>query len=209
MALFKQSYVDQLRTGCYLYWQGRRYRVLPSQKPDPLLLHLEELETQEQIEVRVEEILLNQTDEVQIGATLADLQAQIDQVHQNPIVPNWEMLPSHLQQRAERIIAVVETVEGDIAVEKAQAQQEGRSFSRTVALKQACMQLADPIGQTTYYKYRGLYQRYQGDRAALASALRRQSFNQSKFSQAEHHFIDIHILRFYARSKFMRPRPST
>jgi len=201
-----------LRPGSFLYWQGRSFRLLVGNEADPLTLLVEELVTLERQTFRVEELLLPQGKEAMepiFALTLEALQAELE-CRQPASAPLHALaLPDQLLKRADAMIGVVETVERLVASEAGRAVLRQGAFRRTPALRQACAQLAEPVKLATYYKYRHLYQKHKGDRGQIAADLRRSAFNQVKMNKTQLHFIDTHILRFYARSRFMRLRPIT
>ncbi len=206
----------QLQPGHFLHWQGQRYRLLPGDEVDPLTLHVENVATTEQHTLRMEELLLcNGADEAEpvFAPTLAALQHELERRSQNPVsIPiHPDGLPDHLLNRAEAMITVVETVDCLVAAEegRGRSQPDGEKFKRTSAIQRACAQLDQPVKPATYYKYRRLYRQAGGNRNQIAAALRRSTFNQTRMNRTQLHFIDIHIMRFYARSRQFRPRPST
>ncbi|GIK40481.1 MAG: hypothetical protein BroJett011_43140 [Chloroflexota bacterium] len=203
-----------LKPGHFLYWQGQRYRLLPGDEADPLTLQLENIVTLECQAVRVEELLLPQGTalaEPVFAPSLAALQIELERRFPPPEPVNPNGLPKQLRHKAEHIVSVVETVERLVTAEAGRAllhRGKGK-FLCTPAIERACGQLAEPVSLATYYNYRRLYQKWQGDQNQIAAALHRSSFNQTRLSQAQLHFVDSHILRFYARSRPFRPRPLT
>jgi hypothetical protein len=204
----------QLRPGSFLHWRDRRYRLLPGDACDPLAIRLEDIATSESRAVRIEELLLpaDGLAEPVFAPTLEALQAELERRCPPPRPLNVNGLPDQLMRQADGIVAVVELVERLVAAEAGRVAlgRDGQTkFLRLPAVRRACAQLAEPIGLTTYYKYRRLYRKYHGDCRQIAAALRRSSFNQTKLSPAQLHFVDVHIMRFYAHSRPMRPRPMT
>jgi hypothetical protein len=203
-----------LKPGHFLFWQGRRYRLLPGDSSDPLTIQVEDIATLEQETIRMEELLLpegNASAEPVFAPTLEALQRELEQRNPPSKPVNANSLPEHLRRKADRIIAVVETVERLVSAEEGRAllHNSQQKFQRTPALKRACLQLTEPVSLATYYNYRRLYQRWQGDRNQVAAALRRSTFNQTRMSPDQLHFVDTHIMRFYARSRSIRPSPKT
>ncbi len=201
-----------LRPGSFIYWRGQSFRLLAGNEADPLTLQVEELVTLERQTFRLEELLLPHGQEAQepvFALTLETLQAELASRRPDSTPLHTLALPEQLLKRADVMIAVVETVERLVASEAARAALRQGVFRRTPALRQACAQLAEPVKLATYYKYRGLFQKHKGDRGQIAADLRRSVFNQLKIDKAQLHFIDTHILRFYARGSLMRLRPIT
>jgi len=208
----RDSFERQIQPGHFLYWQDQHFRVLAGDLSEPLLIHVENIVTLEQHIIRVEELLLPQDNgptEPIFAPTLEALQAEIDRRYPptNPI--NATGLPAQLLHRADTIVAVVETVDKLVAAEEGRALLRQEKFQRTPAIRRACAQLAEPVSPATYYNYRRLYREWDGDRGRIAAALRRSTFNQTRMDKAQLHFVDTHILRFYARSRSIRPRPMT
>lgn len=210
------TFERQLQPGHFLHWQGQRYRLLPGDKADPLTLHVENVATAEQQTLRMEELLLcSGEDEMGpvFAPTLAALQQEVERRSQNPVsMPiHPDGLPDNLLKRADTMVSVVETVDRLVAIEEGEARlhPDGEKFARTSAIVQACSKLEQPVKPATYYKYRRIYRRAGGNRNRIAAALRRSTFNQSRMDRSQLHFIDLHIMRYYARSRQFRPRPST
>lgn len=206
----------QLQPGHFLHWQGQRYCLLPGDGADPLTLHVENVATAEQQTIRMEELLLCQgADEAEpiFAPTLAALQDQLERRSQQPVsIPiHPDGLPNSLLKRAEAMVTVVETVERLVAAEegRARSQPDTEKFQRTAAIQRACAHLDEPLNPATYYKYRRFYRQAGGSRNQIAAALRRSTFNQTRMNRTQLHLIDIHLMRFYARGRQFRPRPST
>lgn len=202
-----------LHPGSFLHWQGQNFRLLVGNEADPLTLQVEELVTLKRRTFRLEELLLPQNEEAVgpvFALTLEDLKSELKRIRPAETNPLHTLsLPDQLLKRADAIIGVVEMVERLVNAEAARATLRHGVFRRTPALRQACAQLAEPVKLPTYYKYRSLFQKHNGDRGQIAADLRRSVFNQVKMDKAQLHFIDTHILRFYARGSLMRLRPST
>ncbi len=205
-----------MQPGHFLHWQGQQYRLLPGDGTDPLTLQVENVTTAEQQTIRMEELLFCSGDdeaEPVFAPTLAGLQHELEHRAQNPasmpIHPDG--LPANLLEKADTIVTVVETVERLVAAEEGRARlhPDGGKFKRTSAIERACTKLNEPVKAVTYYKYRRLYRQTGGNQNQIAAALRRSTFNQTRLGRAQLHFIDTHIMRFYARSGRFRPRPST
>jgi hypothetical protein len=203
-----------LKPGHCLYWQDRRYRLLPGDPADPLTVHLEDVDSLEPAIVRVEELLLPHGEasaEPIFAPTLTALQEELERRFPPPEPVHADSLPAHLLRKADRVVQVVEMVERLVSAEEGRASLHGdrQKFHRTPALERACRQLPEPVSLATYYNYRRLYRKWDGDRGQIAAASRRSTFNQTHMSQAQLHFVDTHIMRFYARSRPIRPRPTT
>jgi transposase InsO family protein len=191
-----------LRPGWYLYWQLRRYRMLSFDTAD-LVVQVESVETGEPSSFQLAHLLLETSTELAplFAPTLALLDARIARQRPTPVVAPMEDLPVKLLARADRILQVIQQVDAQMRAVVLQTQD----LSYTAVLRQMLAQLDDPVSLATYYRYRDCYQQAQGDRGRIAASLRRESYNQTRLSAAQQHFIDTLILRFYARQPPIRP----
>jgi len=207
----KDALEKWLCPGFFLYWKGQRYRLLSNEVSDPMHLRVEDIATQERFTFRVETLFLLDDDASGpiFAPSLEALQAEIERKCPPPTLLHPEGLPEPLQQRADHIISVVETIEKLLADEISRSRLGQGEFRRTQAIHRACALLPEPIQPSTYYKYHHYYQAYAGDPAQIAAALRRTTYNQTKMDKTQLLFVDTHVLRFYARGRFMRPRPAT
>lgn len=182
-----------IQVGWYLKWQTQLYEITSIDVVQQIM-QAELLHTREAVALPMTRLFSGNAEEQAVFApTLAQLNTFI---HTAPRIVDAAELPEALLTRADQIISTVETVE---------AMASEACTRRTVALQQAVKQLQPPISLATFYKYRRLYEAHQGSRTQLASALHRSTFQQSRFSRAEFHFIDTLILRYYARSRPLRP----
>jgi hypothetical protein len=210
------TYLEQrLKPGYFVHWQSRIYQIeQPAEAgPDPLTIWLRDVDTTELRDIRMEEFLLLKGNNDQagptFGATLEELKAAIQEPKQpGPPVPATA-LPKKLLQRADQVTHTVETIQRLVRAQERLALLRGEKMQYAAAIKQACSQLAEPISLSTYYEYRKAYRQYDGDRVRLAASFRRKTFNQTRMSQAQLHFIDTLILRYYAGQRTLRLSPST
>lgn len=208
-----------LLPGSFIYWRNRRYRVVARDESSSLIVHVEDVETAEPDTLSVAELLCSPDDKsVPLFApTLKELEKEIEGQCPalKPISPL--SLPDNLLQKADTIIAVVDAVEKWVSEKKRLASLRHEKFKQAKMLEEACGQLDQlcsqsdfpikPIGLTTYYKYQKSYRKYSGDRVQIAASLRRSDFNQSRMDEAQLHFIDTIVMRYFARKN--RPRPAT
>lgn len=208
MAEVNRGYLENgLRVGWYIYWQDSIYQIV-SFDSNSLQLELEQLQTGEQQYVQLENLLLDIADEASapvFAPSLDSLEAKCSQHRSQASQVMAEDLPMALLQRADRLIHVVQLVEAQLAEELRQAQLQGRTLGRKVALENSLQVLDEPISLASYYRYLACYQGFSGDRGQIAASFRRKSFNQSRLTTVQQHFIDSLILRFYARQPRIRP----
>ncbi len=209
-----KRYLDQhLKPSSFVYWQQQIYQVEQPDETelDPLTIWLRNVKTKELQDFRLETLLLCKGKDQQpapiFAPTLAALEVAIQKATpcSSPIPET--SLPEKLRQRANKVIEVVETVERLVQEAERLAQLRTEKIQYVVALKQACSQLAKPVSLSTYYKYRTVYRRHNGDRGRIAASFRRKTFNQTKLSQAQLHFIDTIILHFYGGKRTLHLRP--
>jgi len=210
----KVGYAGQcLKPDSFIYWQGQIYQIeRPDEaETDPLMIWIKNIETLELTTIRMEELLLPERDDEQsaplFAPTLEKLKQEMMERYFPPASVTTTGLPDKLLEKAETIVTVVESVAQWLREKERLALLQGEKMSCAVAAKQACAQLENPIGLTTYYKYRRLYREHDGDKAGIAAALRRSTFNQTQMNRAQLHFIDTFILRFYTGKRTIRPRP--
>ena len=210
----RADYLDQvLKPGSFVFRRGRIYQVeLPEEAgSDPLTIWLRDAETSELMTFRVEELLLLEGPGDEAAPVFAPTLEKLKQVLQEPKLPSQATsagtLPEKLLQRAGRVVETVEAVRRLVGEQERLARLRGDKMNQAAAIKQACTQLNERISQSTYYEYRKLYRQYGGDRASIAAALRRKTFNQTTMSKAGLHFIDTLVLRFYAGRRTLRLRP--
>lgn len=198
-----QPLTAQLRPGWHMAWQDQVYQIV-SFDANRLQVQAQESATGDIRVFALDELLLNGDAPPQFAPTVQALTDPLARA-----VPRSELvgmgLPEALLQRAEALVAIVEAVEQHVAEEEQRALRQGEPFRRTTALQRAVTRLDPPLALSTFYKYRRLYQTYQGSRTQLAAGLRRSTLNQSQMSAAQLHFIDTLILRYYARSRPLRP----
>lgn len=210
------TYVEQrLKPGYFVQWQSRIYQIEQPDEagPDPLTIWLRDVDTMELRDIRMEEFLLLKKDNDQagptFGATLEELKAAIQEPKQTVSPVPATGLPKKLLQRADKVTNTVETVQRLIREQERLALLRGEKLQYAAVIEQACSQLSEPISRSTYYEYRKVYRQYDGDRVRIAASFRRTTFNQTRMSKAQLHFIDTLILRYYAGQRTLRLSPYT
>lgn len=189
-----------LRPGGYLQFEEQTYRI-ETYDAHTLEIHVQHLVTSEVRSFHLQELL--EDDEICFAPTLeALLKAAAVPV---PPLPVEDELPAALLTQADHIIRVVETVEQMVATEAQRALRQTVPFRRTRALQRALAQLDPPVALSTFYKYRRQYQAAAGVRTQLAASLHRSTYNQTRATNAQLHFVDTLIVRYYARQRPLRP----
>jgi len=191
---------NELHTGWYFSREGEIYRI---QQFDTLRLQLEAVHVATRVTCSLSlfDLLLSDgTEQVAFAPTLKALQDQLT-APPPPLPLDESSLPDSLLARADDIIQTVEQVESQLRL---LAQQSPDTFKRTTALLEQVA--AIPLSLSRYYDLRKIYKEYNGNRARIASSLHRSTFNQTRIGTAERHFLDTLILRYYARSRPLRPQ---
>lgn len=199
------GFETQLKAGWFFHWSGEVYQI---RQFDAARLRLDvvHVATQTALEFSLPELVLSsEAERLLFAPTLDALQTDIER-HAATQVWDEGSVPEDLLDRADRIIRIVEQVEQQVAEVAHQTQLQGATFQRTPALREVLGQPDIQLSLSRYYDYRKLVQEHQGNRARLAAALRRSTFNQLRIGDAERHLLDTLILRYYARSRPLRPQ---
>ena len=199
---------NHLRPDWYMFWQGRRYRILSQDKNTPMIMHLEDVFDSLPRAVRVEDIFLSQQDEASapiFAPTLESLDRAIQKLTPLPNGAPSKGISEHLLKRADKILAKLRNVEDLLAAQQNDPTILGEHSCYTELLKAACK--TAKVGLTAYYSYRNSCHQYLGDRTAIAASLHRSTYRQSKMSKTKLHFIDTFITRYYAGHRTIRPTP--
>ncbi len=199
-----------LRPGWVMRWRGATWSIRPRLSADPLDVPLVDLATGKATVVRIDELWAfgqEERDAPVCAPSLEALERELEALAPPPVpAASAADLPAHLLGRADALIAAVEAVERLVEDEERRARLRGEQFARTAAVERACARLTPPTSMATYYRCRKLYRRHNGDRAAIAAALRRKTFNKVKMTGAQLHLVDTLILRYYARERPLRPQ---
>ena len=194
---------DLLRVGSWFERDSHLFEVTTWDSRSPLRVEARPAETDARQVFTLTE-LFAPTTPTRFAATRAELEA----APVSGVVPNMAVdaatLPAHLLKRAHHIIQTVEAVQAQLAESKQRSQVAADAFSLTECTRQACQALPSPVSLSAYYAYRRLYQAAQGDRALIASGLRRTTFGKTRISANAQHFVDTLIRRFYRASPPVR-----
>ncbi len=198
-----------LQPGWFIYWQHQTYRVVAYDKSDPLHIAVENVATHQAEALSLLQLLSVRENESEpiFAPTHEVLQIELGRRCPPPKPVSSMALPDCLLAKADTIITIVQMVDKVVLEKEKLAWLRGEEFRHTPAIKEACSHSEPSISMTSYYKYRQLYHIGQGDRAQIATLLRRSTFHESRIDQAQLHFVDVMLLRFYAREN--RPRPAT
>ncbi len=113
-------------------------------------------------------------------------------------------LPEAALARAARIIQTVEAVQAHLAQTQQRWRVTGTSGALAAATRDACQALPQPISLSHYYRDRRLYSTHGADRARIAAALHRTTYQKTRIDPNAHHFIDTLIRRFYRSNPPLR-----
>lgn len=201
----RPSLEEYFRPGWYLYWQKQVYRIIACDQQNFLSMHIENVATAEQRTVRLETLWFSSDEAPLFAPTLDHLYREIEQFAPFPATAPDSGMPAELLQRADEIISIVEKIEVTVRYTRQKLVARGDKYLRTDALRQACALITPPIGLTSYYAYRNLYETCCGDRIQIAAVLRRSTYNQTRLSQAQLHFLDTMIPLYYREDRASKP----
>ena len=190
-----------LRPGGYLSSCGEIYQIT-AVSPESMTLTVVNQVTQEEVVLHLATLLTTQPETLRFAPSLAALQQTAPPLE----LFDAHTLPASLLTRARSMLTTVETVEAQVAQAERQARLHDRPFQRTPVLKQVLAHLDPPLALATFYKYQRLSRECGGSESALAASLRRSSWQQTRMNQAELHFLDTLILRYYNRIPPLRPQ---
>lgn len=195
-----------LSPGSFVFWNKEFYQIAAFNPGSPQRMQFRNVVTAERVEVSLFE-LFSKSDDADSGPVFAPSLEALHLTLERRCLPARPIsttagLPPRLIERADRIIATIAAIDGLVAEMKTAAHAAGEKFRRTPALKRACDQYCESgkkIGYVTYYKWHKLYEKCGKDRGRLACALRRSTFNRTRFTKAQLLFLDKLLLRYYAR----------
>jgi hypothetical protein len=189
--------------GWYFFYQGTVFQVVSIEPSTGAVSTVEQITRSSHTFHQTDLFVGDETDSILFAPSRDQLQAEIERHQPLAYAVIDDMgLPDPFLAKADFIIAIVNRIEDQVDHFSHQALQRGERPSHTDLLRHV-LQLPDiPIGLTTYYKYRRLYQQYSGNRAHLAASLRRSTYNQLRMSPTQLHFMDTLI-----QTEYLRPAP--
>lgn len=195
--------IPTLQIGWYLFYQGSIVQIT-ALDPSAGILTVEDHLTHNAITLNQIDLFTGtDSDHLLVAPTLADLQYELARHQPLALAVLDDMgLPETFLSKAAFMIEIVDRIDARVEEAISRAVRTGQRLTRTTALKQVIQMPDIPVGLTTYYKYRELYQQYSGSRAQIAASLRRSTFNQVRMTPAQLHFIDTLI-----REEYLRPQP--
>jgi hypothetical protein len=178
-------YVEKrLKPGWYMYWRHQTYRIIPSDRSDPLTLDAQNTTTSEVRPFSFTELWRSDSDDEEgpiFAPTEEQLRREIDTRHPIPEIAPTTGIPAKLLTKANDILSVVEQVKNLVLVaqeklekERKQQEQNGeptRKATNTDILRAACALLQPKsIKLSTFYKYQYRINKHHGDRSAIAAS---------------------------------------
>lgn len=216
---------NTLQPGYYIFWRHHTYRVIALDPENALLLHVEPIPQAPNTTLSLLDLLATPqkgSDPPLFAPTLEILREQVEDRYAIRSSATTDDLPDNYRIKARIITTVVETVGRLLGEEERRARLCGEALRRTQALHRALdtvnkttikVQVKGTtyerrlrVGRAVYYKYRRLYDTYQGDEAAIASSFRRGTFRLPQMSQAQLHFIDTCLLLYYGNTRASKMR---
>jgi hypothetical protein len=196
------SAAELLQPGSWFLREKRLFQICDWDQSQPLAVSAIAVDTGDLHQFTLTELFAPEAP-TRFAATAGELRAEPPGPGTSTtLVVDTDTLPTHLRQRADHIIQVVEAVQGHISLLR--QHNTPQLVSQTEATRRACQALPRPIALCTYYQYRRLYQAHQGDRARIAVALHRSTFGKTRIDPNAQHFIDTIIRRFYRSNPPLR-----
>jgi hypothetical protein len=194
---------DLLQVGSWFQHGERLFEISAWDARQPLHVQARPAETAETVIFNLPE-LFDPAAPARFARTRAEL-AQTATAESGPgSVADAASLPAALLARADRIIETVEAVQALIERSRQRQQLAGERFALTQATREACQAIPAPVCFSHYYVYRRLYQTHRGDRALIAAALHRRTYQITRVDPNAQHFIDTLIRRFYRSNPPLR-----
>ena len=191
-----------LQVGHYFLRDNQLYQITAWNPHAPLELEARALASDASVRFALTDLFAS-APLTRFGATAAELVAPSPALADNPpLEPSG--LPQALLQRASTIIQTVEAVQAELEQTQQHWRITGTSGSLAAATRDACQALPQPISLSHYYRDRRLYDTHGADRARIAAALHRTTYQKTRIDPNAHHFIDTLIRRFYRSNPPLR-----
>jgi len=212
----KHQYVEKrLKPGWYMYWRHQTYRIVPSDRSDPLTLYAQNTTTSEVQPFSFTELWCSDSDDEDgpiFAPTAEQLRREIDSRHPIPEIAPTTGIPAKLLAKADDILSIVEQVKKLVPVaheklekERKQKERNGeptRKATNTAILRAACALLQPKsIKLSTLYKYENRINKHHGDRSAIAASFRHSTYRKMKLDKATLHFLDTIIPLYCGRKR--------
>ena len=197
---------DLLQAGHWFQRQDCLFEIVTWDAKEPLQI---KARTDDTGDIRVFTLteLFDPTSPARFAVSRSELVSKpVADTTENSKVVDAATLPPQLLSRADNIIQTVEAVQAHMAKSQQRHQLAAEPFSLTDAAREACEALPIPVSLSGYYAYRRLYQTHGGDRALIAVALRRSTYNKTRIEPNAQHFIDTLIRRFYRSNPPLRSK---
>ncbi len=194
-----------LKPGTFLFWQGHTYRILS--RDLRVVTVAEEDSTSLAAEprtIRVIDLAVPEGETPPVFAPTKDkLRQRLEELHPPPPPSADADLPRALRDKAALIVRKYQSVVRLLAEKKDDAEKAGKAFHRTETLEAICQGQDIKMSVATFYNYRDIYEEFSGNKAAISASLRRtRSLGHTRLTDAQLHFVDSAIVKYYMR----RPR---
>lgn len=209
-------YVEKrLKPGWYMHWKHQTYRIVPSDRSDPLTLYAQNTTTSEVRPLTFTELWRSDCDDEGgpiFAPTEEQLRREIDTRYPIPEIAPTTGIPAKCLAKADYILWVVEQVKKLVPVareklekERKEMEQQGepmRKATNTDVLRAACALLKPKtIKLSTLYKYQHRINKHHSDRSAIAASFRHSTYHKIKLSKATLHFLDTIIPLYCGRKR--------
>lgn len=193
-----------LKPGTFMSWDDKTYRILAI--TNARTVEVENLDARTEEILSIDAILFDPNGRQPIlASTLQNLRFELNKAFPQQGPAPEVSIPDRLLEKADRVIRIVEEAQemlkNSVAIS---IRNNGKEF-RWAALQRILEKLGVP--SSTFYKYLRLYDEFNGDRAKIALAFRKSTFNKIKQNKVTLCLVDFLIARYYARQD-MRLAPS-
>jgi hypothetical protein len=166
---------------------------------------LVDIKTGEYLLLTGSDLFLQEDEDTIICPTLDMIYRILDEKNPSTHLTKEHELPHGFEEKAERIINVVTSIKQMLEEVEHQAALVGENVRKTETLERLVKFLEYPIGISTYYKYRAIFEKWNGHKKSIAADMRRSSYRRSNLSPAAIHMADIFILKYMRTDRPKKP----
>jgi len=201
MSKISKSNASVIKPGMFMSWNGKTFRIVSFDNVDGRIINVENVDDHTEETISIEDLLFGVNSVPVLANSLPNLKAEINKEspYQGP-VPEAN-LPKYLLEKADLIIGTVEKVESEVENATSKSMGITGQAQRHMALKRVLDR--EGIPSSTYYKYLDIYQKFNGDKAKIASRFRKNSFQKILKDKTTLCLIDILIARYFARQNML------
>ncbi len=202
---FERPLESYLKPNSYVSWQGQIYRIL-SRELRTITVEDTTVPGQEPHTIRIIDLVVLDGESPPVFApTLEELRQELAALQPVQVRAADTDLPQSLRDKADKIVRTYKAIERLLAEKKNEVEESGKTFHRTNELETICQR--DDINKSvaTYFNYRNICRKYNYDLAAIAATSRRpKSLGHTRLTDAQVHFVDSAVVKYYMRKPPIR-----